>query len=223
MVVKWVRLDQVDNVKPIILASFGVTHTEVVPLSIAPCVVIRFQNKIILVLINLNGSSQVSTFKSWFKNEGVVIWALRNIVWGDFALRSFTLLEWRGIKRVIDHSVHEVFLVGNSVSFSSQAFFKDEFLRGIHGLKVVALFYVKWWILHMLHGCACLDCNYHIIWINHARICFTFMTCLILGWERPTNILSLNLRWVLKGLRSSRLTFKKLFATKRVLSSPKNL
>ena len=64
MVVQRVRLDQVNDVKFVILPSFGVRNTEVVPLSIPSCVVIRLQNKIIFILIDLNCSSKISTFKS---------------------------------------------------------------------------------------------------------------------------------------------------------------
>lgn len=44
MVIKWVRLDQVNNIESIVLTSLGVTDTEVVPLSIPSRVIVRLQN-----------------------------------------------------------------------------------------------------------------------------------------------------------------------------------
>lgn len=57
MVVEGIWLDQINNVESVVLTSFGVRDTEVVPLSVSSCVVIRLQDQIIFVLINLDSSS----------------------------------------------------------------------------------------------------------------------------------------------------------------------
>ena len=57
MVIEGIWLDQINNVESVVLTSFGVRDTEVVPLSVSSCVVIRLQDQIIFVLINLDSSS----------------------------------------------------------------------------------------------------------------------------------------------------------------------
>ena len=54
MIVKGVRLHKIDDIESVRLACFGVRYSEIVPLGITSGVVIRLQNKIVLVFINLN-------------------------------------------------------------------------------------------------------------------------------------------------------------------------
>lgn len=106
MVVKRVRLDQVDDVESVVLTCFSVGYTEVVPLCVTSCVVIRLQDKIILVLIDLNCSSEISTLESRLKHECVVIRTLRDVERNYFPLWGFTLLIWRRVYRIVNNSVH---------------------------------------------------------------------------------------------------------------------
>ena len=57
MIVKGVRLHKIDDIESVRFACFGVRHSEIVPLSITSSVVIRLQNKIVFVFINLDGST----------------------------------------------------------------------------------------------------------------------------------------------------------------------
>lgn len=64
MVIKRVRFDQIDDIESVVFPSFCIRHTEVIPLSVTPGVVIRLQNEIILIFIHLNSPSKISRFKS---------------------------------------------------------------------------------------------------------------------------------------------------------------
>lgn len=67
MIIKRIRLNKIDDIKSIIFTSLCIRNTEVKPLSIASGVVVGFKNEVILVFINLNGSSEIATFESRFK------------------------------------------------------------------------------------------------------------------------------------------------------------
>ena len=54
MIVKGVRLHKIDDIESVGFACFSVRHSEIVPLSITSSVVIRLQNKIVLVFVNLD-------------------------------------------------------------------------------------------------------------------------------------------------------------------------
>ena len=60
VVIKTVGLEQIYDIKPVGFAGTGVLCSEVKPLSLPFCKVIRPQNEIIFVLKNLNGLPQVS-------------------------------------------------------------------------------------------------------------------------------------------------------------------
>lgn len=64
MIIQRVRLNQVNDVKPIVLSRLRILNSKVIPLSISPRVVIRLEDQVVLVFVNLNSSSQVATFKS---------------------------------------------------------------------------------------------------------------------------------------------------------------
>jgi len=106
MVIKRVRFDQINDIEPIVFASFCIRHTEVIPLSVTPGVVIRLQNEIILIFIHLNSPSKISRFKSWLKHQSVVICSLWHIKWSNFSFRGLTLLIRRWIDRIVNNSVH---------------------------------------------------------------------------------------------------------------------
>ena len=54
MIVEGVRLHKIDDIESVRFACFGVRHSEIVPLGITSSVVIRLQNKIVFVFVNLN-------------------------------------------------------------------------------------------------------------------------------------------------------------------------
>ena len=54
MIVKGVRLHKIDDIESVRFACFGVRHSEIVPLGITSSVVIRLQNKIVFVFVNLD-------------------------------------------------------------------------------------------------------------------------------------------------------------------------
>ena len=106
VIVERVGLDQVDDVESVVLTCFSVGYTEVIPLCVTSCVVIRLQDKIILVLIDLNCSSEISTLESRLKHECIVIRTLRDVERNYFPLWGFTLLIWRRVYRIVNNSVH---------------------------------------------------------------------------------------------------------------------
>lgn len=64
MIVETVRLHKVDDVEAVLFASPSVCNLEVVPLSVPTSVVIRLQNQIILIFVNLDCTAQISRLKS---------------------------------------------------------------------------------------------------------------------------------------------------------------
>ena len=67
MVEKGIWLHQIDNIEFVRLACFCIAHSEVIPLRIASCVIIRLKDQVIFILVNLDSSAQISTFKPGFK------------------------------------------------------------------------------------------------------------------------------------------------------------
>lgn len=64
VVVKRIWFDEIDDVESVVFAGFGVRYSKVIPLGVTSSIVIRFKNKIVLVFVNLNSSSQIPTLKS---------------------------------------------------------------------------------------------------------------------------------------------------------------
>ena len=60
MVIEGVGLHQVDNVESVQFSGSCVSNSEIVPLSIATCVVVRLQYKVVFIFVDLNRSSQVA-------------------------------------------------------------------------------------------------------------------------------------------------------------------
>jgi hypothetical protein len=54
VIIEGVRLHEVDDVEPVLLASLYIPDLEIIPLGAAACVVIWFQDEIVFVLIDLN-------------------------------------------------------------------------------------------------------------------------------------------------------------------------
>ena len=60
MVIEGVGLHQVDYVESVQFSGSCVSNSEIVPLSIATCVVVRLQYKVVFIFVDLNRSSQVA-------------------------------------------------------------------------------------------------------------------------------------------------------------------
>lgn len=67
VIIKRVWLHQVDDIEPVLLSCAHIPNSEVVPLNVAARIVVGFQYQIILVLINLNGTSQVARLEARLK------------------------------------------------------------------------------------------------------------------------------------------------------------
>ena len=179
MVIKWVRLEQVDDVEAVCSACARVWQSEIVPLCEPPRIIVRLKNQVIFKFIHLDCPSQVPRFKSRLKHQSVIILETWLIVgcqvcvivavasrlltrtsifrliltcsncwlFGCSLVKLITVrrlplcllwlvfviiqLCWCCIHAVKHYSVHQIFLVRNSFSFSSQAFFEDVLLRTV--------------------------------------------------------------------------------------------
>ena len=135
VIVQTVGLHQIDDVEPILLAGTSVCYSEVVPLSVASCVVIWLQNQVVLMLVHLDSSSQVRRFEPRLKEQCVILRRSWNVKW--WHLTRLSCIDrsrpcvGRCIYSIVDHSVKEVLLVDDSLSFASQTFLKYELLRRI--------------------------------------------------------------------------------------------
>lgn len=103
MVVQTVRLHEINYVKTVWLASFRIADSEIVPLSIAPRVVVWLKDEVILKLINLNCSSQVTSFNATFENKCIIIRTIRYVKLSDF---SFNWTSNTSERTLIDAIVH---------------------------------------------------------------------------------------------------------------------
>jgi hypothetical protein len=118
MVVKTVRLDQVDDVEPVKSAGSRILNSEVVPLRVSPCVVVWLQNQVILVFVDLNCPPEVAALKPCFKDQRVVIWTKQVVVlrYLDFSGRLHS--SWQWINRIINYAVHEAILMRYTLRLS---------------------------------------------------------------------------------------------------------
>ena len=79
-----------ESVSPILSS---ILNSEVKPLSIGVRIIVRFKKKIILIIWDLNSSSQVATFKSWLKDQSFIgrvfdsIIRVQSLVVVHFAIR----------------------------------------------------------------------------------------------------------------------------------------
>lgn len=64
MVIERIWLNQVNDIKSVIFTRFCVGDAKVVPLCIPSGIIVWLQNQIVFILINLNSSPEISTFKS---------------------------------------------------------------------------------------------------------------------------------------------------------------
>lgn len=160
-VVQRVRLDQVDDIEAVRLASFSVADAEVVPLRVALGVVVGLENEIVLIFVDLDGAPQVTRLEARFEKQRIVVGSLWHIERRDLAFRCFTLLVRRRIDAIEDDTVHEVLLVSNTICLAPQGLLKNEFLRRIERFKIEAFFDVIRRILHVLHRCSSLHWDKH--------------------------------------------------------------
>lgn len=75
-----VWLHKVQQVKLVLSELFCVRYFEIKPLCVVVCVVIRLHNKIILVFVDLDCTTQVARFESTFKNKSIVRNMVLNLV-----------------------------------------------------------------------------------------------------------------------------------------------
>ncbi len=68
LIVRTLRLNHVDNVEFIPHISSGIFNSEIKPLCVISCAVIIFEDEIVLVRADLNGSSKIARFESALKN-----------------------------------------------------------------------------------------------------------------------------------------------------------
>ena len=149
MIVERVRFHQVDDVEFVLLASLGIGYSEVVPLGVSAGVVVWLQNKVVLVLVDLDGSSQVTTLKPTFEQQSIVILTLWHVKRRNLAFRRRALPCIRAyIDRVKHHPVHKTLLVGDTLGLAAQTFFQDKFLRRVERLKLSCIFGMYGRVLH---------------------------------------------------------------------------
>lgn len=152
MIVKTVGLHQVDDIEAILLACPRVRDAEVVPLGVASRVIVRLQDQIVFVLVHLDGSAQISRFKTRFKEECIVLSACWNVKWRYVA--CFCGIAGHGasvggrVDSIVNDSIKEVLLVHNSFCFTPEALLKNELLWRIERLEVTSIFNVIWWVPH---------------------------------------------------------------------------
>jgi hypothetical protein len=122
MVVKTVRLDQVDDVEPVKSAGSRILNSEIVPLCVSPRIVVRFQNQVILVFVYLDCPPEVAALKPCFKDQRVVIRTKQIVVlrYFDFSRRLHS--SWQWINRIVNNAVHEALLMCYTFRLSPEAF-----------------------------------------------------------------------------------------------------
>lgn len=122
MVVKTVRLDQVDDVEPVKSAGSRILNSEIVPLCVSPRIVVRFQNQVILVFVYLDCPPEVAALKPGFKDQRVVIRTKQIVVlrYFDFSRRLHS--SWQWINRIVNNAVHEALLMRYTFRLSPEAF-----------------------------------------------------------------------------------------------------
>lgn len=79
MIVQRVRLHHVDYVESVCLTRPRIAYAEVVPLSVPPSVIVRFQYQVVFEFIYLNRTSEVARFKPRLKNECVIVLGCRTV------------------------------------------------------------------------------------------------------------------------------------------------
>ena len=152
MVVETVRLHQVDDVEAILLACPSVRDAEVVPLRIASRVIVGLQDQVVFILVHLDGSAQISRFKTRFKEKRIVLSARWNVKWRYVAcfcgIVGYGASVGGWVDSIVNNSIKQVFLMHNSFCFAPEAFFKNKLLRRVERLKVSSILDVIRWVSH---------------------------------------------------------------------------
>ena len=92
MVIKGVRFHQINNIESVRFSRFRVRDSEIVPLRITSRIIVRLQNKVIFILVDLDGSAKISRLKARLEEECVVIGTNRDVKWWNFTFRGGCLL-----------------------------------------------------------------------------------------------------------------------------------
>ena len=135
MVIQRVGLHQIDYIEAVQFACAYIGNAEVVPLSVAARVVVGLQDQVVLKLVNLDRSSQVSTFKSALELECDVRIGLLHIVWWVFAIFARRRHSVRPVSRRVDsveyNAAQDVIGRTDALCLPPERFLKDELLRRI--------------------------------------------------------------------------------------------
>ena len=152
MIVETVGLHQVDDIEAILLACPRVRDAEVVPLGVASRVIVRLQDQVVFILVHLDGSAQISRFKTRFEEKSIVLCTRWNVKWRYVA--CFCCIVGHGasvgrrVDSIVDDSIKEVLLVHYPFCFTPEALFKNELLWRIERLKVPGILDMIWWVPH---------------------------------------------------------------------------
>jgi hypothetical protein len=76
LIIGTLGLDKIDKIKLVGGELLCIRNLEVEPLGIRCGVMIVLQNKVVLILGNLDCSSQIARFKATFEYQGVIVFAL---------------------------------------------------------------------------------------------------------------------------------------------------
>ena len=80
MIVERIWLEQVNDIEPVCLTCHRVGHSEVVPLRVAPRVIVWLKNQVVFKLIDLNRPPKIARFETGFKDERLVVLEIRLVV-----------------------------------------------------------------------------------------------------------------------------------------------
>ena len=80
MIIKTVRLNQIDDIEFVTLAFFCIANSEIKPLGkLVVSTMVKFQFQIVFKIRYLSGSMQISRFKARLEDQRWILSCLRNI------------------------------------------------------------------------------------------------------------------------------------------------
>ena len=84
LVIGTLVFDQINNIKLVRRQFLNIGHPEVKPLRVSRGVMVVFENQVIFVLANFDGSSEIARFKAALEDEGVVVLVFLYVIWPKF-------------------------------------------------------------------------------------------------------------------------------------------
>jgi len=161
MIVQRIWLHQINDIESVKFASSHIRDAEIVPLSVTSCVVIGLQDQVVLILVHLDGSTEIPWFEPRLKLKSGIAVRLLHVVrrlLSFFAHWSLAIRPVSGwIYGIVNNSSQHLLVGCSSLWFSLQSFLQDEFLRWVQRLKLTGFFRVDGWILHQSVHCSSLD------------------------------------------------------------------